>query len=85
MARKRPQERLTVKASIVVDARTHALWSACASLSGVDRSAFAVEAIRVACQGLILVDKRKPRDQVKISDRLGEADHVKPDGPDDAA
>jgi len=63
---RKPNEHFTVRAHITIGARDHALWCACASLAGMDRSAFAVEALRVACSGLILVDKRKNRDQAKV-------------------
>jgi hypothetical protein len=36
----------TIKASSCVDVELHARWSAAASLRGMDRSAFAVEALR---------------------------------------
>lgn len=55
-----------VKASILVDVE-----SAAASLRGVDRSAFAVEALRAACKGIIVIDKsRKPADEVVPSDEV---------------
>jgi hypothetical protein len=83
--RHRGNDALVVKTSILIGVRDHALWSACASLRGIDRSAFAVEAIRQACSGLILVDRRaKPKDQVKLGDRLDVEPRVSPDA-DDAA
>ncbi len=85
MARKKAPERLMVKASVLVDARTHALWSACASLSGMDRSAFAAEAIKQACSGIILVDRRKGPDRADKSHRPELAGEISPDGPQDAA
>ena len=86
-AKKRPRgnDALVVKASITIGVRDHALWSACASLRGLDRSAFAVEAIRQACNGIILVDRRKPADQASKSHRLDIAAEITPDGPQDAA
>jgi len=39
----------------------------------MDRSAFAVEAIRDAVQGIIVVDKRKNAVRTEIKDRLDEA------------
>ena len=61
--------RKSVKASILVDVKLHARWSAAASLRGMDRSAFAVEALRTACEGIIIIDKsRKLADDVDPSD-----------------
>ncbi len=61
--------RKSVKASILVDVELHARWSAAASLRGMDRSAFAVEALRTACKGIIIIDKsRKPADEVVPSE-----------------
>jgi hypothetical protein len=60
--------RKSVKASILVDVELHAKWSAAASLRGMDRSAFAVEALRVATKGIIVIDKsRKHADDVESS------------------
>lgn len=74
-----PQEGRSVKASIQVDARTHALWAAAAALRGMDRSAFAVEAIKEACRGLVIVDRRKHSGSVKINDRLDPSDEISED------
>lgn len=79
-----PQEGKGVKASILVDARTHALWAAAAALRGMDRSAFAVEAIKDACRGLVLVDRRKAPGSVKITDRPDAADELNPDAEEAA-
>jgi hypothetical protein len=38
----------TIKASILVDVGTHMRWAVAATLANMDRSAFAVEAIRKA-------------------------------------
>ena len=66
--------RKPVKASILVDVELHARWSAAASLRGMDRSAFAVEALRSACKGIIVIDKsRKPADD---ADPSGEEDRT---------
>lgn len=60
--------RKPVKASILVDVELHAKWSAAASLRGMDRSAYAVEALRVATKGIIVIDKsRKLADDVEPS------------------
>ena len=83
--RKRAGDELVVKASILIGVRDHAIWGACASLQRMDRSAFAVAAIKAACDGLVLIDKRKPDVKVRSSDRPIEADPVKLSGSDDAA
>jgi hypothetical protein len=80
MAGKRRKQGLVVKASIVIGVREHAIWSACAALSKMDRSAFAVRAIKDACSGLGLVDRRKVAGQAKMADLPG----LDPDA-DDAA
>ena len=73
-ARKRkaagPQATRFVRASVTVDAALHAAWSAAASLSGMDRNAFAVEALKKALEGIVVVDRRKPSDRLKNDDRL---------------
>lgn len=74
-----------VRASFTLGLALYARWGACAALSGCDRGTFAVRALEQACAGLYLIDKRKPADQVKISDRPVESGPVSPDGPDDAA
>ena len=69
-----PSARKSVKASILVDVELHARWSAAASLRGMDRSAFAVEALRTAVKGIIIIDKsRKLADDV---DPSGEVDRT---------
>jgi hypothetical protein len=63
--------RKSVKASILVDVELHARWSAAASLRGMDRSAFCVEALRAACKGIIVIDKsRKPAGEVDPPDEV---------------
>lgn len=77
----------TVKTSISLSLREHALWGACASLSGMDRNAFAVEAILKACRerGVVLVDKRNPKGKAKSDDRPEVIGEISPTDPDDAA
>ena len=75
----------TVRASIVIDVALYARWGAAAALRRIDRSAFAVEALAEACRGVLVIDRRKPAGQVKLSDRLELPDPVSSDGPDDAA
>lgn len=61
--------RKSVKASILVDVELHARWSAAASLRGMDRSAFAVEALRTAVKGIHIIDRsRSGKDEVASSD-----------------
>ena len=83
--RRKPTGTLTTRASFTLDVALYARWGACAALGGLDRGAFAVKALEAACQGLILIDKRKARDQVRISDRPDPAHELSLDGPDDAA
>ncbi len=64
-----PQGRQSVKASILVDVETHARWAAAAALRGMDRNAFAVEALKEALRGIVVVDRRKPTDRSGHSDR----------------
>jgi hypothetical protein len=66
------QARKTVKTSVSVDVSLHAKWSAAASLRGMDRNAFAVEAITAATKGIIIIDKSRKH--------AGEAD---PSGEED--
>jgi predicted exporter len=58
-----------VKASVSVDVALHARWCAAASLSGVDRNAFAVEALKRALEGIIVVDRRKTSDRINTDYR----------------
>lgn len=76
-----------VKTSISIGVREHALWGACASMSGMDRNAFAVEAILTACRarGVVLVDKRNPKGKAKSEDRPEVAGEISPADPDEAA
>jgi hypothetical protein len=63
--------RTSVKTSLLVDVELHARWSAAASLRGVDRNAFAVEALRTAVKGIIVIDKsRKHAGEVDPSDEV---------------
>lgn len=69
----------TVKASITIDVGLHARWAAAAALRGMDRSAFAVEAIAEAVRGIVVVDRRKTSDRSEGKDRPGEASPLDPD------
>jgi hypothetical protein len=51
----------------------------------MDRNAFAVEVLERACRGMILTDRRKPADRIKIVDRPDEATDVKSTDADPAA
>ena len=53
-----PPERKTVKTTLIVGVDLHARWSAAASLRGMDRNAFAVEALSAALRGLVIIDRR---------------------------
>lgn len=72
----------TVKASILVGVELHARWAAAAALRGMDRSAFAVEAIAEACKGIIVVNKGRKSDRVNDADRLEPESNVNPEGKD---
>lgn len=83
--RKQSKDDLVVKASILIGVREHALWAACASLRKLDRSAFAVEAIRTACAGLVISDRRKPDDPARVKVSAIDAGPGGRNAPDDAA
>jgi hypothetical protein len=74
-----------VKASILVGVELHARWAAAAALRGMDRSAFAVEAIAEACRGIVVVDRRKTSDRVRGEDRQGVVGGISPDAGGEAA
>ncbi len=65
-----PHAGRSVKASLLVDVETHARWAAAASLRGMTNNAFAVEALKEALRGIIVVDRRKTAgpDSEKVSD-----------------
>ncbi len=67
--------RKSVKASILVDVELHARWSAAASLRGMDRSAFAVEALRAATKGIIVIDKTKGT-AARLADDVDPSDEI---------
>jgi hypothetical protein len=49
--------------TVCLDVNTHARLAAAAALRGMDRSAFAAEAIRTALVGYVVIDRRsKPAD-----------------------
>lgn len=64
-----PQSARVVKASVSVDVALDARSCAAASLSGMDRNAFAVEALKRALEGIVAVDRRKTSDRIKVADR----------------
>lgn len=80
-----PQARTSVKASLLVDVETHARWSAAAALRGMDRNAFAVEALKEALRGIIVVDRRKSSDRSAYTDRLVLEDELKDPAENEAA
>jgi hypothetical protein len=73
-----------VKASILVGVELHARWAAAAALRGMDRSAFAVEAIEAACKGIHIIDRRKTAGPVGYIDRQGPALGISTDDEDAA-
>lgn len=62
MAAKPRKSKSTVRASLTVGVDLHARWSAAASLRGMDRNAFAVEALTEALKGLVIIDRRGKSD-----------------------
>ena len=80
-----PPSSRSVKASILVGVELHARWAAAAALRGMDRSAFAVEAIAEACRGVIVVDRTKSSGRVKGEDRQGPGGVISPDADEEAA
>ncbi len=60
--------RKTLKTSVSVDVELHARWSAAASLRGLDRNAFAVEAIRAAVRHIIVINRDKPKADDSVPD-----------------
>jgi hypothetical protein len=69
---------------VLVGVELHARWSAAAALRGIDRSAFAAEAIAEACRGVIVVDRRKSTGRVDSSDRQAAATGISSDGEEAA-
>lgn len=63
-----PSTRKQVKTSLLVDVELHAKWSAAASLSGVDRNAFAVGVLTEALKGVFIIDRRKTLGRVVVAD-----------------
>jgi hypothetical protein len=68
-----PPARKTLKTTIVVDVDLSARWAAAAALQGMDRSAFAVAALREALKGVVVFIREKS------------ADEGHPSGPEDRA
>jgi hypothetical protein len=64
-----PPNSRTVKASLVTSVELHARWGAAATLAGMTRTQFAVQAITVACRGIIVVDRRKQSSNDSSEDR----------------
>jgi hypothetical protein len=74
-----------VKASVLVGVELSARWAAAAALRGMDRSAFAAEAIETACKGVcVVIDRRKPADRSKGEYREGPALGISDDGEEAA-
>lgn len=66
--------RKLVKATVSIDVETHARWAAAAALRGMDRSAFAVEALKVALKGIVLFDRRSSPADVDSADDVDRSD-----------
>lgn len=64
----------TVKASLLCDVETHARWSAAASLRGMTNNAFALEALKEALRGLVIIDRRKSGGRVESDSPVDRAD-----------
>jgi hypothetical protein len=45
----------------------------------MDRNAFAVEALKKALEGIVVVDLRKPSDRLKVDDRLDQRTEISSD------
>jgi hypothetical protein len=78
-----PPSSKSVKTSVSVDVTLHARWGAAASLAGMNRSAFAVHAIELACKGVHIIDRRKHSDPVNTDDRLDGALSINQDEEND--
>ena len=72
----------TVRASIVIDFATWVRWGAASAPRGMDRSEFAVIAIRSACEGVSVTGRSKIADRTR---RGGHAGPAPSEGPGDAA
>jgi hypothetical protein len=66
-----------VSASVTVDAALHARWSAAASLAGLDRNGFAVDALKRALEGIIVADRRRSSDPVNTDERPGQGSRIR--------
>lgn len=66
--------RSTVKASLTVGVDLHARWAAAAALRGLDRNAFAVEALTEAVRGIVIIDRRKSPGRLDPASGEGSAD-----------
>lgn len=70
-----PPARKLIKATIVVDVETHARWAAAAALQSMDRSAFAVAALKESLKGVVVFVREKSADEGNLSTKvIGEAD-----------
>jgi hypothetical protein len=75
----------SVKASLLVDVELHARWAAAAALRGMDRNAFAVEALTAALKGIHIIDRRKQSGPVDLSHRRAEGIGISSDDENEAA
>jgi hypothetical protein len=68
-----PPTSRTVRASLTIDNDLHTRWGVAASIAGVDRNAFAVDLLRTALSGIVIIDRRKSAGGV---DPSGEVDRA---------
>jgi hypothetical protein len=73
-----PIER-TVKTSLVLGVELHTKLAAAAAMQGVDRNALVVEILTEALGGIVVFDRRKGADRVRVGDRHGPALGISPD------
>ena len=73
-----PQSERTVKTSLVLGVELHTKLAAAAAMQGVDRNSLAVGILSEALRGIVVVDRRKGADRVKMGDRPGPAAWDKP-------
>ena len=74
-----------VKTSLTLSRKLHSRWQAAASLTGMSANALAVEALDAATKWIVIHDKRKPVDPVKIGGSASDGAVVDPDEEDEAA
>jgi HicB family len=73
-----------VKTSVLLDGELHARLSAAASMAGMDKNAYIVEALRTATKSIVLFDRSKQSDRGKGDDRPDPALKISPDAEEAA-